>query len=216
VFYVEYLYLLEALSRSSPQRAEELLRQSFRELFFSWVEPDRACIFLESSRCAVYGRRPLACRLFGLVPPAERDQAEAEARIAARREAATLRRFGIGIPEQIVTRALVSCSRVRDRAGQPVAVDGEAIAARVARLDAALLPRQVVVEEFCFRSLPERIGAAALGAESIETLRLQLLRRSQHGEAIAQLVDMLLDQTGVAEFRAMACRRQPLESAPDE
>jgi hypothetical protein len=163
-----------------------------RELFFSWIEPARTCLFLESSRCTIYERRPLACRLFGLVPAPDRERAEAEARLAARQEARRLGQLGIVIPEEVVRRSLVSCDRVCDEHGRPVVVDGEALAARVARLDAKLLPEQVVVEEFCFLSLPERLGAAALGADVIDGLRVQLLRRAQSGQSAEELLDLTL------------------------
>jgi Fe-S-cluster containining protein len=194
IFYIEYLHLLDLLARVSVQRREQLLRNALRELFFSWIEPGRACIFLESSRCTIYERRPLACRLFGLVPSRERDRAEGQARMAARQEARRLRLFGVEVPDAVVQRSLVSCDRVRDRRGRQVVVDGDAIAARLAKLDAALLPQQVIMEEFCFRSLPERLGAAALGDEAVDVMRIQLLRRAQAGAAIEGLLEPLWRQ----------------------
>jgi len=194
IFFTEYLHLLDLISKLSPPRRLELLRRSLREFFFSWIEPERTCVFLEGSRCTIYERRPLACRLFGLVPAAERDRAEAEARLAARQEARRLRQFGVEVPEAVVQRSLVSCGRVRDARGRAVSVDGEAIAARVARLDSALLPREIVVQEFCFRSLPERLVAAALGEEPTDALRIQLLRRAQAGAPVRELLALLLAQ----------------------
>jgi Fe-S-cluster containining protein len=194
IFFTEHLHLLDLISTLSPPRRRELLRRALREFFFSWIEPERACIFLENGRCTIYERRPLACRLFGLVPAAERDRAEAEARLAARQEARRLLQFGIEVPEAVVQRSLVSCSKVRDARGRPVSVEGEAIAARVARLDDALLPREVVLQEFCFRSLPERLVAAALGEEATDALRVQLLRRAQAGAPIGELLSLLLAQ----------------------
>jgi len=192
IFYLEYLNLLNLLGEMAVGRRNALVRRAMRELLFSWIEPERTCIFLESGRCAIYERRPLACRLFGLVPAAERDGAEAGARFAARQEARRLQQLGIVVPEQVIQRSLVSCERVRDRRGQVVQVEGEAIAARAARLDAALLPQQVVIEEFCFRSLPERLGAAALGEAVIDGLRMQLLRRAQAGQPVQELLDLAL------------------------
>ncbi len=192
VFYVEYLHLLDLLAGLPMERRGELIRRAFRELFFSWVEPERTCIFLESGRCAIYDRRPLACRLFGLVPAAERDRAEAEARLAARQEARRLGRFGIEVPEAVIRRSLVSCAKVRDARGNSVALDGEALAAPVARLDAALIPQQVVIQEFCFRSLPERLGAACFGEDAIEGLRIQLLRRAHSGSPVNDLLALAL------------------------
>ncbi len=192
VFYTEYLYLLERIRALSQSRRAHIERRAFRELFFSWIESDSSCIFLDSGRCTIYDSRPLACRLFGLVPAAERDRAEAEARLAARQQARHLKRLGIDIPDEVVRRSLASCDRVRDRDGRPLAVDADAYAARIAHLDAALLPRQVVMDEFCFRSLPERLGAAALGAEAIDGLRVQLLRRAQAGAHAGELVSLVL------------------------
>ncbi len=194
LFFVEYLYLLDLLAGLPSGRREELATRAFRELIFSWIEPDRDCLFLAGSRCTIYDRRPLACRLFGLVPAAERERAEAEARFAARQEARRLRRFGIEVPEAVIRRSLVSCDRVRDEEGRAVTADGESMAARVARLDAALLPRQVVLEEFCFRSLPERLGAAALELHAMDALRVQLLRRAQAGAPAGDLLSLLLAQ----------------------
>ncbi len=192
VFYVEYLYLLELVGGCSAGRREDLVRRAFRELFFSWVEPEQTCIFLDSGRCTIYDRRPLACRLFGLIPAVEREHAEAEARLAARQEARRLQRFGIEVPQAVVRRSLASCDRVTDATGRPVTVEGESYAARVAKLDAALLPKQVVIEEFCFRSLPERLGAAAFGQEAVDAQRIQLLRRAQAGTSAAELVSHVL------------------------
>ena len=194
VFFVEHLRLTDLLAGMPPQRRRTLLERAFGEAFFSWIEPDRQCIFLESSHCTVYNDRPLACRLFGLVPPEDRDHAEAQARLAARQEARRLQLFGIEIPEAVIQRSLASCERVRDKRGRPVRVDGDEIAARVARLDASLLPQEVVIQEFCFRSLPERVAAAALGSEAIEGMRVQLLRRAQRGEAVRDLIQLLLKQ----------------------
>jgi Fe-S-cluster containining protein len=194
IFYVEYLYLLDCVGATSAESRRAVVQRSLRELIFSWIEPERTCIFLESSRCTIYERRPLACRLFGLVGAAERDHAEAQARLAAREEAARLRRFGIDVPEAVVRRSLATCDRVRDARGRRVTIDGDAVAARVARLDAALLPREVVVREFCFRSLPERLGAAALGEGVVDSLRIQLLRRASRGEDVDSLLAPLLTQ----------------------
>jgi Fe-S-cluster containining protein len=192
IFYLEYLYLLELLEEMPSSRREELIQWAMRELFFSWIEPERVCVFLESGCCTIYERRPLACRLFGLTPAADRDREEAEARLAAREEARRLHRLGIVVPEELIQRSLVSCNRVRDKRGQVVEVEGEALAARVARLDAVLLPQQVVIEEFCFRSLPERLGAAAFGESVIDDLRVQVLRRAQAGQPVGKLLDLIL------------------------
>ncbi len=194
VFYVEYLYLLDSIGAYAEGHREDIARRAFGELLFSWVEPDRTCIFLQSPRCAIYERRPLACRLFGLVPAPERERAEAEARLAARQQARRLRQFGIEVPEAVVRRSLASCDKVTDAAGRDVTVDGEAYAARVARLDAALLPKQTVIEEFCFHSLPERLAYAAFGADAVEGMRTQLLRRAQAGATAEQLVSLVLRQ----------------------
>jgi len=193
VFCVEYLQLVEQLGRTARGRREELIRRALGELMFSWVEASRECVFLESSRCVLYEQRPLACRLFGVTRGADREEAEVEARMAAREEARRLGRLGIKVPEEVVARSLASCDRVRDREGRRVRVDGDLMAAKVARLDEALLPREVVVEEFCFRSLPERLGAAGLGRETVEVLRVQLLRRAQRGERIADLVEQVVE-----------------------
>ena len=205
VFFVEHLHLLELLADQPEARRELLLRRALGELFFSWIDPERTCFFLESSRCVIYERRPLACRLFGLVAPAEREEAEAEARLAAREEARRLRLLGIEMPEAVVRRSLASCDRVRDRRGQRVGVDGDAIAARVGKLDAALLPQQVVVQEFCFRSLPERLAAAALGGEVVEGMRVQLLRRAQRGEGTGSLLETVLKE---ARFPGLPRKRK--------
>lgn len=189
LFFVECLHLVEGLAAAPAPARAALLRRALGELFFAWVDADRRCVFLESSRCSLYGGRPLACRLFGLVAPRDREQAEVEARFAARQEAGLLLRLGIRVPEAVVERSLASCDRVRDRQGRPVQVAADAIAARVARLDEKLLPRAVVLQEFCFRSLPDRLGAAALGDETVDAMRLQLLRRAQRGENIEDLLD---------------------------
>lgn len=194
LFFVEYLHLVDQIARWPGPRRELLVRRALEELFFSWIEADRPCLFLEDLRCTRYERRPLACRLFGLVAPADPVQAESEARLAARQEARRLKLLGIEVPEAIVERSLASCDRVRDRDGNPARVDGDAVAARVARLDEALLPRQVVMEEFCFRSLPERLGAAMLGGEAIEMMRIQFLRRAQRGEAAENLIEVIRKQ----------------------
>ena len=191
IFFVEYLALIDWLLALPEAERRRLLRSALHELLFSWIDPDRQCLLLEGSRCRSYAARPLACRLFGLVAPAERDQAEAQVRLAAREEARRLRMLGIDIPEGVIQRSLASCDRVRDERGQPVRVDADALAARVARLDERLLPREVVIEEFCFRSLPERLGAAALGGEAIELVQVQLMRRAQRGEPTEDLLDRL-------------------------
>jgi len=193
LFFVEHVHLLDQLARMPQARQDELLRRALSELFFSWIDPQRTCIFLESSRCILYGRRPLACRLFGLVSPHDREAAEAEARMAAREEARRLSMLGITVPEEIVTRALLSCDRVRDGRGRPVRhVDADVFAAQVARLDEVLLPRQVVLKEFCFRSLPDRLGAARWGG-GVEAMRIDLLKRVHGDECVEGLVDQIWD-----------------------
>jgi Fe-S-cluster containining protein len=194
LFFVEYLRLAGLVAKMPRNRRDALLRRAFQELLFSWIQPERQCLFLESGRCTIYESRPLACRLFGLVSPADRDRAEAEARLAARQEARRLGVFGIEVPEAVVTRSLVSCDRVRDAAGRPVRVDHDALAAEVAHLDEKLISREAVVREFCFRSLPERLGAAALGVEALDLLRVQMLRRAQRGEPIPDLLALVWRQ----------------------
>lgn len=189
LFYVEHLYAVSMLLELPAARREELLRRALREVFFSWIEPERTCVFLTPSGCEIYERRPLACRLFGLVAPDQRDQAEAEARMAARREALRLELMGIRIPEAVIQRGLVSCDRVRDKRGQPVRVDADEVAARVADLDASLLPREAVLQEFCFHSLGERLCAASMGPETVEGTRLQMLVRAQEGESVEDLLE---------------------------
>ena len=209
IFFVEHLRLIELLAAMPRHRREALLDRALGELFFSWIEPERQCIFLESSRCTIYQDRPLACRLFGLVAPEDRDLAEAQARLAARQEAHRLRLLGIEIPGAVLQRSLVSCDRVRDGQGRQVRVDGDAVAARIAHLDAELLPEEVVVREFCFRSLPERLGAAALGAETIDGMRVQLLRRAQRGEATRDLLQLVRRQARLpASLRQKKERRR--------
>ena len=203
VFFVEHLEALRLLSDMPTARREELLRRALRELFFSWIEPDRTCIFLEPSGCVIYERRPLACRLFGVVSHVQRDQAEAEARMAARHEATRLELMGIKVPEAVITRALLSCDRVRDQRGQPVRMDADAIAARVADLDAGLLPREVVLQEFCFHSLGERLGAAAFGQETVHGMRLPLLRRAQRGESVGELLEQVWHRARFADMLDM-------------
>ncbi len=191
LFYVEHLAAVKMLLDLEEGPREAVLRRALREVFFSWIEPERTCVFLSPSGCEIYERRPLACRLFGLVEPAQRDQAEAEARMAARREALRLELMGIRIPEAVIQRTLLSCDRVRDMNGQPVRMDADEMAARVADLDASLLPREVVLQEFCFYSLGERLCAASLGWETVEGTRLQMLARAQEGESVDDLLDEL-------------------------
>lgn len=207
VFFVEHLRLVKLLDGMPQPQRQTLLRRAVGELFFSWIDPNRTCIFLDgANRCSIYEQRPLACRLFGFVAPSDRETAEVEARMSAREEARRLARLGITIPEEIVTRSLVSCDRVRDTQGRPVRhVDADDLAARVARLDEALLPREVVLREFCFRSLPDRLGAARLGAETVETMRIQLLRRAQNGERVEDLVREVLE--AVRSERTAQARR---------
>jgi Fe-S-cluster containining protein len=189
VFFVEYLYLMQQVARMPRERRDALMLRGLGELLFSWIDPERQCIFLDSSRCSIYESRPLACRLFGLVAQRDREEAEVQARFAARQEADRLRLLGIRVPEAVIARSLVSCDRVRDESGQlPARLDAEAMAGRVARLDERLIPRAVVLEEFCFRSLPERLGAALLSREAVEGLRVQLLRRAQQGEKVDDLL----------------------------
>jgi len=204
IFYIEYLHLLDLLAGMTDERRAELVRRAFRELLFSWIEPERTCIFLESGRCTIYDRRPLACRLFGLVPAVDRERAEAEARMAARQEARRLSQFGIEVPEAVIQRSLVSCANVRDARGQSVSIDGEAVAAKMAKLDAALIPQQVVIQEFCFRSLPERLGAASFGEDAIDGLRVQLLRRAQADQPVRELLALVLAQARVPRLEARA------------
>lgn len=208
IFFVEYLNLLHLLAQLPRPPREALLDRAFGELFFSWIDAQRTCIFLESSHCTIYDHRPFACRLFGLAAPENPERAEAQARLAARREAERLRLFGIEIPEAVIQRSLVSCGRVRDGRGRHPRVDGDPIAARVAQLDSALLPREIVLQELCFRSLPERLGAAALGAEVIDGLRIQLLRRAQRGEPIPDLLRLLRRQARLPAPLTSKARKQ--------
>jgi Fe-S-cluster containining protein len=176
------------------------MRRAIGELFFAWIDPKRTCIFLESSRCTIYADRPLACRLFGFVAPADREAAEVAARIGARDEARRLARLGIAIPEEIVTRSLVSCDRVRDRHGRPVKhVNADELASRVAQMDSALLPREVVMQEFCFRSIPDRLGASWFGGAAVEAMRIEMLKRAQSGSTVEELIEELrrtIEDTG--------------------
>jgi len=205
VFFVEHLRLLEWVAQMDEPGRAAILRRATAELFFSWIDPGRACVFLESGRCTVYDLRPLACRLFGLVAPEDRDRAETEARLAARQEASRLRMLGIEVPKAVIERSLASCDRVRDRAGRPVRVDADALASRIARLDEQLIPRMTVLDEFCFRSFPERIGAASLGREVVDGRRLQLLRRAQRGEPMDDLVESAAQE--IAQARVLPRRK---------
>jgi Fe-S-cluster containining protein len=219
LFFVEFLGALDLLAGMPRGQREQAFGRVLHELFFAWIDPDRACVFLEESRCLIYQQRPLACRLFGLVAPQHRDLAEAEARLAARQNAARLMLLGIRVPEAVMQRSLASCDRVRIVPGQevpqlpdgdaeprasapsrragdlrgrrPPRVDGDRYAARVAELDAVLLPREVVLHEFCFFSLPERVGAHCLSKGVVEDLRVQLLRRAQAGEDAQKLLDQV-------------------------
>ena len=188
LFFVEYLRLVEMLE---TQR-QDVVTRALRELLFSWIEPERNCLFLEEARrCTIYEARPLACRLFGLSSPTDPDQAQEELRLAAEQEAEQLRRLGIEIPEAALRRAVAGCDRVRDTRGRRPRVDPDALAERVAELDAKLIPTEVVRQEYCFLSLPDRLGAAALGGDVVETLRIQVLRRAQRGESVEALVDLI-------------------------
>ena len=197
IFFVEYLRLM-ALVETMPQaRRDALMLRVIGDLCFAWIDPGRTCVFLESSRCTIYADRPLACRLFGFVAPGDREAAEVAARISAREEARRLACLGIIIPEEVVTRSLVSCDRVRDRHDRPVRhVDADELASRIANIDAALLPREVVLQEFCFRSMPERLGAMWFGDAAVETMRIEMLKRAQSGEDVDELINELRRMAG--------------------
>lgn len=191
LFFVEYLRLVERLER--PR--QDVMTRALRELLFSWIEPERNCLFLDaSSRCTIYEARPLTCRLFGLSSPTDPEQAREELRKAAEQEAEQLRRLGIEIPEATLGRALASCDRVRDTRGRRCRVDPDVLAERVAELDAKLIPTEVVRQEYCFLSLPDRLGATALGGGVVEMLRIQVLRRAQRGESVEALVDLIAER----------------------
>jgi|GEM_PF-644378 len=210
VFFVEYLRLLDLIATMSSQRRDELLELAVRELFFSWIEPDRTCIFLDldKSLCTVYDNRPLACRLFGLVGTANRETEVAKARLAARQDAQRLGRFGIRIPEAVIQRSLVNCDKVCDRRGRRINLEGDEFAARIGRLDASILPQHVVIREFCFRSLPERLGYAMLGEALIDAIKVQLLRRAQSGQCVTELVSALLSHHEFCWPNSKVRRRQ--------
>jgi len=188
LFFVEYLRLVEMLSR----QRQDVVTPALRELLFSWIEPERNCLFLDAARrCTIYEMRPLACRLFGLSSPTDAEQAQEELRRAAEQEAEQFRLLGIEIPEATLGRAVASCDHVRDARGGRPTVDPDALAERVAELDARLIPTEVVRQEYCFLSLPDRLGAAALGEDVVEALRIQVLRRAQRGESVEALVDLV-------------------------
>jgi hypothetical protein len=70
-------------------------------------------------------------------------------------------------------------------------VDADELASRVAGIDTALLPREVVMQEFCFRSAPERLGAMWFGGAAVEKMRIEMLGRAQSGEQVDDLVEEL-------------------------
>ena len=206
LFYVEYLRLLELLAARPAEEREALVGNALRELLFSWIEPTRTCLFLGGEgRCTIYDQRPLVCRLFGLTPPSDPERAEHEMHLAAAEEARELRRLGVRIPKATLVRARSHCRRVRSAHGRRPKTDADALADRAAALDSQLLPREVVLQEYCFVSLPDRLGnampvsdrlgASMLGGEVVEELRLQLLRRAQQGESVEQLLAEVLAQT---------------------
>lgn len=206
LFFLEYLSLLDLISAWPKPRREELVTAACRELLFSWIEPERSCLFLdEARRCTIYERRPLTCRLFGLSAPEDPELAQEELRLSAEEEARQLRLLGVEIPEATLGRAVASCDRVRTLRGRRPRVDPDAFAERVAELDEQLLPRDLVRQEYCFLSLPDRLGAAALGSEVVETLRLQLLRRAQRGEAVEELVRQV--RAGAVRARLIGRRK---------
>ena len=123
--------------------------------------------------------------------------------MSARYQAMRLELMGVQVPEAVIRRALLSCDRVRDMRGRPVRIDADETAARVADLDAALLPREVVLQEYCFHSLDERLCAATLGPEVVEEMRLQLLRRAQEGEAVEDLLEPVWLQAHLADVSAL-------------
>jgi Fe-S-cluster containining protein len=194
VFYLEHLRLLDLLAAMPAVRRRDLLQRALRELLFSWVEPDRGCIFLEASRCTIYEGRPLACRLFGLSSPTDPEVMQREHRLAAEEEADRLSWLGVEVPEATLTRVVVSCDRVRARRGRLRRVDPDEVAEQVAALDARLLPEEVVRQEYSFLSLPDRLGAALFGADAVDLLRLQLLRRAGRGEPIEVLLAQVWEQ----------------------
>lgn len=117
-----------------------------------------------------------------------------EHRLAAEEEADRLSWLGIEVPEATLDRVIVSCDRVRAKRGRLRRVDPDAVAEQVAALDARLLPEEIVRQEYSFLSLPDRLGAAFLGSDAVELLRLQLLRRAQRGERIEVLVSQVWQQ----------------------
>ncbi len=210
LFAVEYLRLRAHLATWAPEAQDALLHAAFRELLFAWIEPTRSCLFLDASRrCTLYELRPLACRLFGLTSPAEPELAQEELHFAAEEEADRLSWLGVEVPEATLTRAVASCRRVRSVRGRRPRLDADELAERVAALDAHLLPREVVTREYCFSSLPDRLGAAVFGEETVELLRLQVLRRAQRGEPVAALVGEVLRGVEAARLFGGSRRRKP-------
>lgn len=196
VFYVEHLHLLAVLPTLERERPGLILRRSLAHFLFRLVEQDARCPFLEAGRCLVYDRRPLACRLFGLVSAADREAAEQQAREAASATVAALAAQGITVSAELAGRGIASCDRVRDMAGRPVQVDPEAVAGRIAHLDAALLPQPVVLREFCFVPFAQRMVVRALGPRHTARLQFESLRRRRDGETMEQLLDEFMRLAG--------------------
>jgi len=216
LFYIEYLRLFELVAKLQPEARVAVFHDALRDLLFAWIEPGRSCLFLgEDHRCCIYDLRPLTCRLFGLTNPADPEAAQRELHLAAEAEADRLSWLGVEMPDATLTRAVVACRRVRSLRGRRPRLDGDDLADQVAGLDRRLLPVEVVEREYCFQSFSDRLGAALFGDETVELLRLQLLRRAQRGEPVESLVAEVAQGLRWPQLTTTHHRRPPCPSASE-
>lgn len=183
-FFSEYLNVRRQLILQGE--LEDFQKKAVYYYLTELVQPMKCPLLRADGRCAVYGARPLPCRIFGHLNATEYE-ANYEAILEGNREMATTLEasLGIKVPDSVVEKKIPYCEKFK--CNTPMDQEQrEALVDELFYLDSMMLSRGLLDFDEVNLSLVQWFAYDALGKEEAMALRVKVAQEiTQKGKSEA-------------------------------
>ena len=174
IYFVEFLNIYNALMRRPARERAMIQGRSVRYAFLDLCDPAIRCPLLEDNSCLLYAARGLRCRLWGHLSKELYDRQAAAAKRAMAEFNKLMNKFGLHIPEEILSNQLPYC---RVEVEGPVVLtdeDAQEIEERLRHLESRFCGTEDAEERHV--DFARHLYAALFGLRGYGNLRVRIMR----------------------------------------